>query len=108
MTTGEIARGRDEPLNRDPGPRAPFGSRKVIGLDAAARYMTRMETLFSYLVGIAMAAVLAVLVVGVASMFRGGEFNRKYANKLMRLRVLLQALALLLFAIFMLFFRHQS
>jgi len=46
--------------------------------------------------------------VGVASMFRGGEFNRKYANKLMRLRVLLQALALLLFAIFMLFFRHQS
>jgi len=70
--------------------------------------MTRMETLFSYLVGIAMAAVLAVLIVGVASMFRGGEFNRKHANKLMRLRVLLQALALLLFAIFMLFFRHQS
>jgi len=108
VTTGEIARGRDEPLNRDPGSGAPFGSRKVIGLGAAARYMTRMETLFSYLVGIAMAAVLAVLMVGVASMFRGGEFNRKYANKLMRLRVLLQALALLLFAIFMLFFRHQS
>jgi len=95
-------------LIRGSGPRVSFGRRKVIGLDAAARYMTRMETLFSYLVGIAMAAVRAVLIVGVASMFRGGEFNRKHANKLMRLRVLLQALALLLFAIFMLFFRHQS
>lgn len=108
MTTGEIARGRDGLLLRGPGPRVSFGSRKVIGLDAAARYMTRMERLFAYLVAIAMAAVLAVLMVGVASMFRGGEFNRKYANKLMRLRVLLQALALLLFAIFMLFFRHQG
>ncbi|HUI17969.1 MAG TPA: twin transmembrane helix small protein [Alphaproteobacteria bacterium] len=67
-----------------------------------------MEKLFSWLVGIAMAAVLVVLLFGVASMFRGGEFNRKYANKLMRLRVLLQAVALLLFAIFMLFFRHPS
>ena len=75
---------------------------------SAARYSWRMERLFSWLVGIAMAAVLVVLIAGVASMFRGGEFNRKYANKLMRLRVLLQALALVLFAIFMLFFRHQG
>jgi len=73
---------------------------------SAARYTTRMEKAFSWLVGIAMAAVLIVLLAGVASMFRGGEFNRKYANKLMQLRVALQALALLLFAIFMLFFRH--
>ncbi|MFI4987566.1 MAG: twin transmembrane helix small protein [Alphaproteobacteria bacterium] len=70
--------------------------------------MTAMEKLFSYLVGIAMAAVVVVLVAGVVSMFRGGAFNRKYANKLMRLRVLLQAVALILFAIFMLFFRHQG
>lgn len=35
-------------------------------------------------------AVLAVLIVGVFSMLRGGEFNRKYGNKLMQLRVLLQ------------------
>ncbi len=35
-------------------------------------------------------AVLAVLGVGVISMLRGGEFNRKYGNKLMQLRVLLQ------------------
>lgn len=45
---------------------------------------------------IAMAATLGVLVLGLASFFKGGEFNRKYSNKLMRARVALQALALLL------------
>lgn len=65
-----------------------------------------MSMFLQYAVGVVMAAVLITLFTGVASMFRGGEFNRKYSNKLMRLRVLLQALALALFAIFMLFFRH--
>lgn len=65
-----------------------------------------MPTFLEYAVGVVMAAVLITLLTGVVSMFRGGEFNRKYSNKLMRLRVLLQALALALFAIFMLFFRH--
>lgn len=67
-----------------------------------------MHTLFGTLVAIAMAAVLVVLMVGVLAMFKGGEFNRKYANKLMRLRVLLQAVALLLFAIFMMFFHNPG
>jgi hypothetical protein len=39
-------------------------------------------------------AVLAILFTGVIGLARGGEFNRKYGNKLMRLRVLLQFLAL--------------
>ena len=73
-----------------------------------ARYMTEMERLFAHLVAITMGAVLLVLIVGVVSMFRGGEFNRKYANKLMRLRVLLQAIALALFAIFMLLFHNHG
>lgn len=72
------------------------------------RYITAMNLLLQYLVGIAMAAVLIVLLVGVFAMFKGGEFNRKYANKLMRLRVLLQAVALLLFAIFMMFFHNRG
>ncbi len=72
------------------------------------RYITAMHMLLEYLVGIAMAAVLIVLLVGVFAMFQGGEFNRKYANKLMRLRVLLQAVALLLFAIFMMFFHNRG
>ena len=67
-----------------------------------------MEKLFTVLIFVAKGAELIVLLVGVASMFRGGDFNRKYANKLMRLRVLLQALALALFAIFMLFIRNHG
>ena len=39
-------------------------------------------------VAIACLAVLAVLLVGVGGFARGGEFNRKYANKIMRLRLL--------------------
>jgi len=45
---------------------------------------------------IAMFATLGVLAVGLAGFFQGGEFNRKYGNKLMRARVALQAVAVLL------------
>ena len=41
-------------------------------------------------------AVLAVLIIGVGGFARGGEFNRKYANKIMRLRILLQFIAVVL------------
>lgn len=42
----------------------------------------------------AVGLTLAVLVVGIVSMARGGEFNRRNANRLMRLRVLFQAIAI--------------
>ncbi len=45
---------------------------------------------------IAMLAVVAVLFTGIVSMVRGGEFNAKWSNKLMRWRVALQAVALVL------------
>lgn len=45
---------------------------------------------------IAMLATLAVLVVGLIGFFQGGEFNRKYGNKLMRARVTLQFIAIVL------------
>ena len=54
------------------------------------------------LVVIAMLITLGVLFTGLFAMARGGEFNRKYGNKLMRYRILAQGLALLLFAIGML------
>ncbi|MEQ8195585.1 MAG: twin transmembrane helix small protein [Rhodospirillales bacterium] len=50
----------------------------------------------------AMAAVVFVLLAGVISMAVGGEFNRRYGNKLMRWRVILQLLAVLLFGAVML------
>ncbi len=55
--------------------------------------------ILTVLLVVAMLATLAVLVVGLAGFFRGGEFNRKYGNRLMRARVALQALALVLLAI---------
>lgn len=48
-------------------------------------------------------AVLGVLVVGVAGFARGGEFNKKYANKIMRLRLLLQFVAVVLIVAFVYF-----
>ncbi len=48
---------------------------------------------------IAMVAVLASLAVGLFGMVKGGEFNKKYGNKLMRMRVTLQGLALALFVL---------
>lgn len=45
---------------------------------------------------IGLVAVLGVLLFGILSMLSGGDFNRKYANKMMRLRILLQLLVILL------------
>lgn len=64
--------------------------------------METLSAVFPYVIGLALAAVVAALAAGIVAMVRGGEFNKKYANKLMRLRVGLQALALVLFALFML------
>lgn len=58
-----------------------------------------MKTL-SILLAIALAAVVLVLIFGLIAMARGGEFNRKYGNKLMRARVALQAAAIVLFLLF--------
>jgi len=50
--------------------------------------------LFSFLIPAALIAVASVLAVGIYSLFRGGEFGRSYSNKLMRLRVVMQAVAI--------------
>ena len=62
-----------------------------------------MTAILNTLVAIALAGTLAVLFAGVFTMARGGEFNRKWGNKLMRARVATQGLAiLLLLALFLL------
>jgi len=53
-------------------------------------------------VAIACLFVVAVLMVGVLGFGRGGDFNRKYANKIMRLRLLAQFIAVVLIVIFVL------
>ncbi len=49
--------------------------------------------IFTYLIPISLAAVTITLFVGLYALFRGGEFGRSYSNKLMRLRVVMQAIA---------------
>ncbi|MGH6910011.1 MAG: twin transmembrane helix small protein [Phenylobacterium sp.] len=49
---------------------------------------------FSFLIPAALVAVTAVLGLGIYALFRGGDFGRSYSNKLMRLRVLMQAIAI--------------
>ncbi len=55
-----------------------------------------METFLAVLIGIALLSVLAVLLTGVVSMAKGGEFNRRHGNRLMRWRVALQGTAVVL------------
>ena len=65
-----------------------------------------MKTFFFVLVVIAMLITLGVLATGIIGMARGGEFNAKYGNKLMRARVICQGVALALFAIAVLVGNH--
>ncbi len=55
-----------------------------------------MELTLNILLGVALVAVVLVLATGLAGFVAGGEFNRKYANKLMRLRVATQAFAVII------------
>lgn len=50
--------------------------------------------LFDFLIPAALLAVAVVLAFGIYSLFRGGDFGRSHSNKLMRLRVVLQAVAI--------------
>ena len=61
-----------------------------------------MSGIVPVLLIVALVATLGVLFAGLLSMARGGEFNRKHGNRLMRWRVALQGMALLLLAILML------
>tara|TARA_A100001037_G_scaffold139750_1_gene126656 strand:- start:9300 stop:9506 length:207 start_codon:yes stop_codon:yes gene_type:complete len=58
--------------------------------------MQIIELILPYLIFIFLFAVFIVLTTGIISMLRGGDFNKKWGNKLMRARVILQAIAVLL------------
>jgi hypothetical protein len=51
------------------------------------------------LIIIGLALVFIVLVIGLLSMLSKGDFNKKYSNKLMRLRVINQGIIVLIFAL---------
>jgi amino acid permease len=51
-------------------------------------------------------AVGIVLILGLGTLFKGGETSKKYSNKLMQLRVLLQFVAILVLIGFAYFFKN--
>ncbi len=61
--------------------------------------MRRMEGILPWLLGLAMFATLVVLVVGVVSFGVHGQFYQRHSNNLMRLRVVLQGIAVAIFAL---------
>jgi hypothetical protein len=67
-------------------------------------YISVMESLLTFLIPLAMLATLIVLGFGIVQMIRGG--NPRRSNKLMQYRVVLQGLALLLFAVLMMMFKR--
>ncbi len=46
------------------------------------------------LAAIAALAVLVILAIGIGGFAKGGEFNAKHGNKMMRLRIIAQAVAI--------------
>ena len=73
-----------------------------LAVGVPARYRFSMSNPFPVLLIVALVATLGVLFLGLFSMARGGEFNKKHGNRLMRLRVVLQGVALVLLALAML------
>lgn len=53
-------------------------------------------------VAVACLAVVAVLIFGIGSFAKGGEFNKKYANRAMRWRIYAQLIAVVLILLFVL------
>ena len=51
-------------------------------------------------------AVGIVLILGIGTLFKGGSASKKYSNKLMQLRVLLQFIAIILLVVFAYFFKN--
>ena len=55
-----------------------------------------LNSILPFIIAIVLIAVLIVLLIGIISMLKGGEFNKRWSNKLMRARVVLQGLAVML------------
>ena len=59
------------------------------------------------IVVVACLLVLLILMVGIGGFAKGGDFNKKHANRLMRWRIYAQAIAVALILLFV-FFRRMG
>ena len=62
--------------------------------------------LFNFIGFILLGAVAIVLILGLYTLFKGGETSKKYSNKLMQLRVLLQFIAIVILVLLAYFFKN--
>ena len=62
-----------------------------------------MSSIFLILAIVTCLVVLIILMFGIGSFAKGGNFGREYPNKLMRWRIIAQALAVLLIIVFVYF-----
>ena len=53
-----------------------------------------------WVMALAVGAVAVILLLGIGTFGKGGEFNRKNANKIMRWRIGAQAIAVLMIVVF--------
>ena len=61
---------------------------------------------FMKILGIILLVVVAVvMILGIGTLFKGGETSKKYSNKLMQLRVLFQFIAIIVLVCFAYFFK---
>ena len=64
------------------------------------------ELLFNFIGFSLLGAVAIVLILGLYTLFKGGNASKKYSNKLMQLRVLLQFIAVIALVCFAYFFKN--
>ncbi len=58
--------------------------------------MDKLSDPLFYVVAASVIVVGIILAVGIGGFTRGGDFNRKYANKIMRMRIVAQFIAVLI------------
>ena len=56
------------------------------------------STVLPFILVVSMVLALLMVIVGVIAMAKNGNFNKKHSNKLMRMIVLFQGIAVLVFA----------
>tara|TARA_X000001036_G_C20310460_1_gene656228 strand:- start:118 stop:318 length:201 start_codon:yes stop_codon:yes gene_type:complete len=64
------------------------------------------ELIFNFVGFTLLGAVAIVLVMGIYTLFKGGKTSKKYSNKLMQLRVLLQFIAIIVLVLMAYFFKN--
>ena len=64
------------------------------------------EFFFNFIGFTLLGAVAIVLILGIYTLFKGGNTSKKYSNKLMQLRVLLQFVEIIVLVLMAYFFKN--